>query len=109
MLHPSGGLCMTNQDCAQAGNVQRGRIIPGAIPETLRIGAGKPGSPVANGAAMMRGSVGVGWFPAPRAGMRGMTRVLPLQANSHKETFVAQDTPQFPAHLGIVAPIPPAP
>ena len=60
MLYPSAGLCVTNQGCAQAGNIKRGGIISGAIPETHQIGAAEPGSPVDDFVPMSGGRVGVG-------------------------------------------------
>src|SRR5215470_17240701 len=109
MFHPSGGVCMTNQGCAQAGDIERGRIISGAIPEACGIGAAEPGSPVNHFVPMLWGGIGIGRCPAPWTGMRGMTGLLPFQTNPCKETFVAQDTPQLAPDLCIVSPVSPAP
>src|SRR5215469_15730301 len=100
---------MTNQSYAQAGDIDRSRIISGPIPEALGIGAAEPGSPVIDLVVMVRRRVRVGGTATTRTDMRGMAGLLPLEANSRQETFVAQHSPQFPTHLGVVPPIAPAP
>ena len=90
---------MTNQSCAQAGDIDRSRIISGAVPEAVGIGAAKPGSPVIDLVALSRRRVRVGRTATARADMRGMAGLLPFEADSREVTFVAQDAPQFPTHL----------
>src|SRR5258708_39744684 len=109
MHHFAGGLGMTNQRCAQARNIQGSRVISGPIPQTCGIGAAEPGSPVNDGVPIAWRGVGVGGLATAGADMRGLSRLLPLQAPSSKKTLVAQDSPQGSAHLRIVAPISPAP
>ena len=100
-------LCMTNQGCTQAGDIQGSRIISGPIPATSRIGAAEPGSPVIDCVAMLRRRVRVGRAATAWADMRGLTGLLPFQTNTRQETLVAQHAPQFSTHLGIIAPISP--
>src|SRR5215813_3825151 len=100
---------MTNQCYAQADDIDRSRIISGPIPEAVGIGAAEPGSPVIDLVVMVRRRVRVGGTATARTDMRGTAGLLPFQANSRQETFVAQHTPEFPTHLGIVPPIAPAP
>src|SRR5258707_2142653 len=57
---------------------------------------------------MLWGRVRVGGLATSRAGMRCMTRLLPFQSNPGQKTLVTKHTPQFPAHLHIVAPVAPA-
>ena len=90
---------MTNQGYAQAGDIDRSRIISGPIPEALRIGAAEPGSPIVDLAAMLRRTERMGRAAAPWAGMRGVARLLPFKTNACEKAFVAQDSPEFPAHL----------
>ena len=108
MLHPSGGLCVTNQGCAQAGEIDGSGIVSGAIPETGRIGAAEPGSPVVDLAAMLRGTEGVGRTATAWTHMRGVARLLPFQADASQKALVAEHPPEFSTHLGVIAPISPA-
>jgi len=90
---------MTNQSCAQAGDIQRSGIVPGAIPETSRIGAAEPGSPVVDPAAMLRGTERVCGTPTAWADMRNLARLLPLQAHPSKKALVTKHTLQFASYL----------
>ncbi|SRR5258708_1274828 len=101
MHHPSGGLCLTNQRCAQASDVHRSRIISGPIPATDGIGAAEPGAPLLDGVAMIRRPIGAGWLTTAGADVRGLPGLLPLQPHSSKKALVAQDAPQCSTDLHI--------
>ncbi len=51
----------------------------------------------------------MGRLAAAWAGVRGVTRLLPFQANPSQKTLVAQHAPQFAPHLRIISPVAPAP
>src|SRR3989442_13774537 len=107
MHHPSGGLCMTNQSCAQARNIEGCRIVSRPVPETCGIGAAEPGSPVDDFAPMCGGRVGVGGLATAWAHMGSLPGLLPLQAHSAQKALVAQNAPQGSPHLRIVSPVAP--
>ena len=78
MHHFAHGLGVPAQCCAQARNIQGGRVVSGAIPQTFGIGAAEPGSPLVDLGTVLGGRVGIGGFAATWAGMRRMARLLPL-------------------------------
>src|SRR5437762_10948484 len=58
---------------------------------------------------MLRGGIRVGEAPTAGTYMRGLSRLLPFEANASQETFVAQNSPQGSPHLGVISPVSPAP
>src|SRR5437660_3236519 len=109
MDHFACGLCVTNEGRPQAGDIERSRVIAGAIPETGGIGAAEPGSPVVDRFAMRGGCEGVSRAATAWAHMRGVARLLPFQTDTCQKAFVAKASPEVPAHLRVIAPIAPAP
>src|SRR5262245_29224704 len=95
MCHPSGSLCLTNQRCAQAGDIERSGVVSGAIPETARLGTAQPGSPVIDHPTMGRGCVRVRRAATARAYVRGVAGLLPFQADASEKTLIAQHAPEL--------------
>src|SRR5260370_27545022 len=99
MHHPSGGLCMTNQGYAQAGNVQRSGIVSGPTPETCGVRAAEPRSPVNDFAPMLWRSVGIGGLVATGSDMCTLSGLVAFHAEPSKKNIFAPHFVPRPAPL----------
>src|SRR5215831_11874912 len=109
MNHVAPGLGRTNEGCTQTSDIQRGRVIAGAIPQTGGIGAAQPGSPVIGLLQVSRRTEGVSLVPTAGTDMRRVARLLPFETNTSEEAFVTEDPPQFSTHLTVITPVSPPP
>ena|SRR5258708_6843224 len=99
MDHLARSLGMTNEGRSQAGYIERGSIIAGAIPEAGRIRAAQPGPPIVGLVAMFRRRIGIGGAATAWAHMRGGARLLPFETNPGEKAFVTQYPPEFSTDL----------
>ena len=92
MFDPFSCLCMTNQGCAQAGDIERRGVITGAIPATGRIGTTQPGTPFRDRVAVLRGGVGLCGVSAAWTDMRRLPGLVQLLAPYYDEMLEPSTT-----------------
>ncbi len=92
---------------AQAGNIERGGVIPRAIPATGR--AMQPRTPIDGFFPVVerRGAIGVGGFATVGAGVRGAARLNLACPDPKEMTLVLEHAPQLASHRRVVPPVPP--
>src|SRR5215469_13470036 len=98
MDHGARGLGRTNEGSTQTSDIQRGRVIAGAIPETGGIGAAQPGSPGMSLLQVSRRTKGVRPVSTAGTDMGRVARVLPFETHPSKVTLVPEDPPQCSTH-----------
>src|SRR5260370_18520191 len=104
MDHLARSLGMTNEGRSQAGYIERGSIIAGAIPEAGRIRAAQPGPPIVGLVAMFRRRIGIGGAAPTGAPNRGGGGVLPFRANPPREGIFTPVPPAVSPHPRFISP-----
>src|SRR5260370_40859275 len=95
MDHLARSLGMTNEGRSQAGYIERGSIIAGAIPEAGRIRAAQPGPPIVGLVAMFRRRIGIGGGCTEVAAMAGGGGVVSFGTDPRGKSICTRDPPWF--------------